>query len=351
MWTSLGKSIGDFVEERFTSPLISSFALAWAAVNYKFFVILLSKESVASSFVLIGDMFPDWETRVLNGFVIPLGIALFYLFVFPYPSQWVYKHWRRNLQKTDNIKQDYENAKRLTLDESRELRKNINELELAADQSATVIKGLRTDLQTAHNKTAEMEVQLTKLPSLEAALATAQAEKLAVEQEVAVQAERNSKMVVEATRAHDLLTKAESQIAKIEHQARIANVQAFAKSVFESGVNDLLNANQSRRLRTILDETERGDREIFSMYKAILNVLAPKPARPPVQGMMGTEAKRASGDPKTSGMQGLSALPEKKATEAALRAARETEPPKAMGGTGFQREVKAVLKPSSESSR
>jgi len=43
MWTSLGKSIGDFVEERLTSPLISSFGLAWAAVNYKFFVILFSK--------------------------------------------------------------------------------------------------------------------------------------------------------------------------------------------------------------------------------------------------------------------------------------------------------------------
>lgn len=313
MWTSLGKSIGDFVEERFTSPLISSFALAWAAVNYKFFVILFSKESVASSFVLIGKMFPDWETRALNGFVIPLGIALFYLFVFPYPSQWVYRQWRRNLQKTDNIKQDYENSKRLTLDESRELRKNINELELAADQAATIIKGLRTDLQTAHNKTAEMEVQLTKLPSLEAALETAKAEKLAVEQEIQAHAERNSKMMIEATMAHDRLIKAENQIASFEHQARIANVQAFAKSVFESGANDRLNANQTKRLRTIFDETERGDREILSMYKAILNVVTPQPR---VQGMKGAETRRSSVDPKSGGMKGLAAKP---ATEATMR--------------------------------
>jgi len=309
MWSSLGKSIGDFVEERFTSPLISSFALAWAAVNYKFFVILFSKESVASSFILIGNMFPDWQSRVLNGFAYPLVIALFYLFVFPYPSQWVYKHWRRNLQKTDNIKQDYENARRLTIDESRELRQRINELELAADQSATVTRGLRTELQAAYAKSSELETQLAKLPSLEAALESAKAEKAAMEQEVKAQAERITKITVDATMARDRTALAEKRLVEMVNQTRIDTVKAFAESVFESGFNDKLTAAQSNRLSTIFKETEVGKKALEDMYKAVVGMLISRK-------LPGSSTIAFNGPPR----------------------------PMAADGTGFQREVRSSLR-------
>ncbi len=317
MWTSLGKSIGDFVEERFTSPLISSFALAWAAVNYKFFVILFSRESVASSFILIGDLFPDWKTRLLNGFAIPLGIALFYLFVFPYPSQWVYKHWRRNLQKTDKIKQEYESAKRLTVEESRQLRQQINELEVAADSAASVIRGLRTDLQTAYDKSAQLEAELAKLPTLQAALDATQAEKLAKENEVKLQLEQNSKLRVEATMANERLVSAETRIAAIEEQTRVANVQAFARAVFDFGANDRLTANQSKRLKDIFAAAERGDRDLSNMYKTIFHVLTQ--ALRNAAGQQKNKFITWSNDQKSTESVDRAAVPLEPSTQAATR--------------------------------
>lgn len=274
MWTSLGKSIGDFVEERLTSPLISSFALAWTAVNYKFFVILFSKNTASEAFKLIEEVcFPDWNTRIANGFVLPLVFALIYLFVIPYPAQWVYRHWRRNLQKTDNIKQDYENAKRLTIEESREYRQRINELEIALDKSAATTRTLRTDLQASDRRASELEAELSKQTELRAEIDATKTEIKESREKITSQIEVNSKLESEASLMRERIAQLETRSAAARRSTIMENIAAFQQSIHELNSDKNLTERQKERIQDLLVQAENGDKDFVRMYRAILNIL------------------------------------------------------------------------------
>lgn len=158
MLDSLGKSISNVVDERLSSPLVSSFVIAWALINYKFFVILVSDASITQTFELIRQIcFPDWQAYLLKGLVYPLMAAALYIFALPYPSQFVYEHWRKHLQKTNDIRIRYEDQKLLTIEESRTLRSTSRALQADIDQLHSIIATNETDLKAAAAATREAE--------------------------------------------------------------------------------------------------------------------------------------------------------------------------------------------------
>lgn len=162
---SFGKTLGTFFEERLSNPLISSFVIAWSLYNYKVFVILFSKNTVTETFLLIHQRFPDLSAVVVHGFLLPAVFAGLYLFVLPFPTKWVYK-WVREKQKgIDDIRDEYESQKRLTKEQSSEIRRNMREQEGVIDDLRKNNAQLLEDLKQAHRNTeaSRLEAQSEKL--------------------------------------------------------------------------------------------------------------------------------------------------------------------------------------------
>lgn len=145
---TLGKSIGTIIDERLSSPLVSSFAIAWSIINYKFFVILLSDTPIKRTFELIKEIcFPGEYGWLLYGVVAPAAAAAAYLFLLPKPSLWVYRHWRQNQKNTDDIRLSFEDQKLLTIEESRSYRARHREMEVQVDALQKENEQLKNDLR------------------------------------------------------------------------------------------------------------------------------------------------------------------------------------------------------------
>jgi len=139
---TISKSISAVLDERLSSPLISSFAISWSLWNYKFFVILFSNNSVLETFRLIEQVrFPSPLMWMLNGVLVPLALTALYIYALPYPSKFVYDKWSRTQKETKDIKQRWA------------------DLELLAPADA---ESLRLEAREGKRKYEEIGVQLEK---------------------------------------------------------------------------------------------------------------------------------------------------------------------------------------------
>lgn len=130
MLNDLLQSTKATLAERISSPLLGSFAVAWCLVNYKFLVILFSAASVTQTFQLIDTVaFPNSKSVLINGVFRPLSFALAYVFLYPYPAQFIYGFTHRMRKKTNRIRQQIEDETPLTLEESCALRAEYLELD------------------------------------------------------------------------------------------------------------------------------------------------------------------------------------------------------------------------------
>ncbi len=84
-------SIRGALQERAVSPLAGTWALSWAVINYKFFLIVFSELEVNAKMNMIEAVvfLPDWANwqRLL---LYPSISAIFFIFVFPLLSRPVY---------------------------------------------------------------------------------------------------------------------------------------------------------------------------------------------------------------------------------------------------------------------
>ena len=134
-WDNISKSLGTVIDERLSSPLISTFAISWSIINYKFFVLLLSRTPAVETFAQIKThVFPDAWAYAFNGVIYPAVATAVYLFALPKPSRWVFEKWRANQKLTDDIRKRYDDMQPLTLEESRSLRAELGKLRSANDQ-------------------------------------------------------------------------------------------------------------------------------------------------------------------------------------------------------------------------
>lgn len=158
---SLSKTLGTFFEERLSNPLISSFAIAWSLYNYKVFVILFSENTVTETFSLIHQRFPDESAVLVHGFVWPAVFAALYLFALPYPTKWVFK-WVREKQKAiDDIRDEYEAHKRLTREQSIELRTSMRELGETVEELRKGNRQLQEELKESRKAAVAAQGSLT----------------------------------------------------------------------------------------------------------------------------------------------------------------------------------------------
>lgn len=122
------RSVNSQINERFSSPLLGGFLISWCLWNYQFLVILFSENTVTETFFLIQSIaFPDRVAIFLSGFLYPLITTLIYVFIYPYPAKFVYRFTQQKQKEINEIRRQISNETMLTLEESRALRKSVDE--------------------------------------------------------------------------------------------------------------------------------------------------------------------------------------------------------------------------------
>jgi len=171
------------------------------------------------------------------------------------------------------MKQDYENAKRLTVEESREYRHRISELESALDQSAANIKILRTDLQVADRRASELESELSVQTELITARdhALLELKKSTGHLETLKLAASNLQKELSSMerRAVQFETLAENALAK----GKLEGLASFQQALGEMHASKYLTEAQQERIRELLHQAESGEKDIARTYRTIFNIL------------------------------------------------------------------------------
>jgi hypothetical protein len=124
-------SVKSAVTDRAISPLFGSFALSWGLWNYRFLLALFSELELNEKLKFIDSvLFKNPEDCLLRGILYPLLTTGFVIFVYPYPAKWTFQFWRARQRELRMIRQKIDEETPLTIEESRELRKQMAEQRL-----------------------------------------------------------------------------------------------------------------------------------------------------------------------------------------------------------------------------
>ena len=142
------KSIKAFLYDRTVSPLFGAFIAAWSVCNYRVFVALLDGDASLSDKIKFLDeyfgtvtyqfydlSFQVWG-QVVHGIFWPSLLAIFYIYGYPFFAKPVYAYSLTKQKELRDIKQERENNRLLTVEESRNLQKEIEQLRYKADEEA-----------------------------------------------------------------------------------------------------------------------------------------------------------------------------------------------------------------------
>lgn len=127
MLDDLIKGVREYISDRFMSPLGAALLTSWCGWNYKFILIALSGEPVIRKLHLIRMVYQDssWTLLLLG----PAATAAIYLFLFPYPSRWVYAFTLSRRRDALDTLREIEKQTPLTKEESQALRDRFTQIE------------------------------------------------------------------------------------------------------------------------------------------------------------------------------------------------------------------------------
>lgn len=162
MLTDILESAKQSLIERLSSPLLGAFFLSWCAWNWKFVVILLSDNTITTTFSLIETFaFPDYSTIVFRGLVFPLFSACAYVFIYPYPARFIYDFTLRRQREISQTKQRISDETPLTIEDSRRIRSEYIEKER---RHAALIQGLREEIASLNEALSARDKQIKASP-------------------------------------------------------------------------------------------------------------------------------------------------------------------------------------------
>jgi hypothetical protein len=119
-------SVKTAVLERSVSPLFGSFLLSWCAWNYRFILTIFSDLKLNEKLNFIDSvLFPNTSAYIYHGLLYPLATTAFIIFIYPFPAKWTFQYWRTRQKELRIIRQKIDDETPLTLEESRELRKQM----------------------------------------------------------------------------------------------------------------------------------------------------------------------------------------------------------------------------------
>lgn len=143
------------VVERFNSPFLGAFIVSWLLWNHRVFFVLFSDLSIDARFHYIDErLYPTVGSFLALNLIGPLASALAYIFLLPWPTEWVHR-W--NLQRKLRLwysEKEAEGSRFLTQVESDELRSQISDLK---DKLNT----RRIELLKAHRRAKALSMKMT----------------------------------------------------------------------------------------------------------------------------------------------------------------------------------------------
>lgn len=172
MFDEFVRGIREYVSDRFLSPLSSSITAAWCLWNYKALIVILSGESAIRKIHLMHLVYQDPFYSVFHLVVGPLATAIFYIYVFPYPSNWVYSYSLRRRKEALERKREIEDQTPLTQEESRAIRERFDSMELEHASLALRLNGridsLKDQLKQAVEEKEDLLRKLTEAGAVRA---------------------------------------------------------------------------------------------------------------------------------------------------------------------------------------
>jgi hypothetical protein len=153
------KSFKAQLYDRVTSPLLSSFLIAWTAWNHRLLAVFLTSDmKIKEKFAYVDEvLYPGIHEIGLRGFLWPLLSALALLFLYPVPGRWVYQYVRTEHKRLKEIQQRIDDETPMTMADARELRVAIRKAEQEFDAQNKVIAGLR---ETIANQDTQLKYAL-----------------------------------------------------------------------------------------------------------------------------------------------------------------------------------------------
>lgn len=165
------KSFFETSRERIKNPLIGTFLISWAAINWKpITVLLFSNQSIENKIDYIESCYSNFSTYFLSPFLI----ALIYVIILPYFMWAVDEIIRKSTigRKRNLIKQkifDYEGKQKIAIEDSKledlkasyrdkaDFNKQIEQLRNQIDEREEHLKELSTELQNVHSENQDLK--------------------------------------------------------------------------------------------------------------------------------------------------------------------------------------------------
>lgn len=151
-------AVGDFLKDlrsawsnRIANPLTGSFALSWAAVNYRTIVVLISASPFKEKFSYIDSvLYPNIWYVIAKCFLVPLGLALLYIYALPRPTERVYQRALRHQRELNTIARSIAEQRLLSEAQSKAVLVEAEEKVAAANfDAAERIKRAEADISAA----------------------------------------------------------------------------------------------------------------------------------------------------------------------------------------------------------
>lgn len=118
----LGESLSSLRQqmlERTENPFFGSFIISWLLWNYQAVLVLFSDMNVIGKLNFIDSaLYPTTWDILIRGLGLPLLTAALYIFVYPFPSRWIFRYWKQQQIKNRDAKNEIEKNVLLTIEES-----------------------------------------------------------------------------------------------------------------------------------------------------------------------------------------------------------------------------------------
>lgn len=130
MIEELTKSIKADLYERVASPLFGAFSISWIIWNWKFLLALTSSLKLEEKINFIdGTLYHGWVQPFTTLFLAPLVSAVVFIFLYPIPAKYVFKHVKEVQKDLKVIKVNVEENTPLSQVEHNKLRQKVAALE------------------------------------------------------------------------------------------------------------------------------------------------------------------------------------------------------------------------------
>ena len=167
MIEDISKSIKANMYERASSPLFGAFAISWTIWNYKTVLAIFSSLKLKEKIAFIEtEIYKDEWSWALDGAIFPLTSAVLFILIYPHPAKLLYRYWNNQQKALKKIKQQIEDDTPLTIEESRQIRRELFRLEIQHEDEMSRKNNEIERLKNSASDLNERIKQLAATPTL-----------------------------------------------------------------------------------------------------------------------------------------------------------------------------------------